>query len=190
MRISDCSSDVCSSDLFKLLLARHNRGFRYPDERRLAKVYKSDIGLVVDLVIIRLERHAASPEPKALRGQPFRDLGILHPLPNLPPHNLRDDFVGLRVGGDVMEVRLPDADTLVPIERFKERLALGLGKVEHAARVRIVHEPAVRRPAADDDLLIRSEEHTSELQSLMRISYAVFCLKKKNKPTESRNHIT
>src|SRR3546814_4505031 len=29
--------------------------------------------------------------------------------------------------------------------------------------------------------LIRSEEHTSELQSLMRISYAVFCLKKKNK---------
>src|SRR3546814_2332010 len=32
----------------------------------------------------------------------------------------------------------------------------------------------------------RSEEHTSELQSLMRISYAVFCLKKKNK-TEQRN---
>src|SRR3546814_6129310 len=30
--------------------------------------------------------------------------------------------------------------------------------------------------------LPRSEEHTSELQSLMRISYAVFCLKKKNKP--------
>src|SRR3546814_3381743 len=30
---------------------------------------------------------------------------------------------------------------------------------------------------------IRSEEHTSELQSLMRISYAVFCLKKKNKMT-------
>src|SRR3546814_1358269 len=31
-------------------------------------------------------------------------------------------------------------------------------------------------------VLGRSEEHTSELQSLMRISYAVFCLKKKNKP--------
>src|SRR3546814_5479185 len=30
-------------------------------------------------------------------------------------------------------------------------------------------------------LLLRSEEHTSELQSLMRISYAVFCLKKKTK---------
>src|SRR3546814_5979363 len=31
--------------------------------------------------------------------------------------------------------------------------------------------------------LLRSEEHTSELPSLMRISYAVFCLKKKNTPT-------
>src|SRR3546814_8116270 len=31
----------------------------------------------------------------------------------------------------------------------------------------------------------RSEEHTSELQSLIRISYAVFCLKKKNKNTHS-----
>src|SRR3546814_4903332 len=30
---------------------------------------------------------------------------------------------------------------------------------------------------------VRSEEHTSELQSLMRISYAVFCLKKKKKPS-------
>src|SRR3546814_8830034 len=35
----------------------------------------------------------------------------------------------------------------------------------------------------------RSEEHTSELQSLMRISYAVFCLKKKNKYYKL-NHIT
>src|SRR3546814_1295866 len=32
----------------------------------------------------------------------------------------------------------------------------------------------------------RSEEHTSELQSLMRISYAVFCLKKKNRTTSYR----
>src|SRR3546814_6389111 len=34
------------------------------------------------------------------------------------------------------------------------------------------------------DATIRSEEHTSELQSLMRISYAVFCLKKKKKTKE------
>src|SRR3546814_10350412 len=35
--------------------------------------------------------------------------------------------------------------------------------------------------------VLRSEEHTSELQSLMRISYAVFCLKKKNKITNKNN---
>src|SRR3546814_10538015 len=35
----------------------------------------------------------------------------------------------------------------------------------------------------------RSEEHTSELQSLMRISYAVFCLKKKKKITNKSNHM-
>src|SRR3546814_19335750 len=34
----------------------------------------------------------------------------------------------------------------------------------------------------------RSEEHTSELQSLMRISYAVFCLKKKTTPTKKTYH--
>src|SRR3546814_10711568 len=38
------------------------------------------------------------------------------------------------------------------------------------------------------DPALRSEEHTSELQSLMRISYAVFCLKKKNKSKASYTH--
>src|SRR3546814_2056700 len=40
-----------------------------------------------------------------------------------------------------------------------------------------------RRPMADEryEQRQRSEEHTSELQSLMRISYAVFCLKQQNK---------
>src|SRR3546814_7127588 len=38
----------------------------------------------------------------------------------------------------------------------------------------------VNRELADLETGLRSEEHTSELQSLMRISYAVFCLKKKN----------
>src|SRR3546814_6473034 len=37
-------------------------------------------------------------------------------------------------------------------------------------------------------VLIRSEEHTSELQSLMRISYAVFCLKKKTNKTTHHHH--
>src|SRR3546814_9141204 len=42
-----------------------------------------------------------------------------------------------------------------------------------------------RRMFSQVEDLLRSEEHTSELQSLMRISYAVFCLKKK---TKHNNH--
>src|SRR3546814_10855834 len=54
-------------------------------------------------------------------------------------------------------------------------VALGQqGAVEQAARLQ--HAIDLRHRAADD----RSDEHTSELQSLMRISSAVFCLKKKN----------
>src|SRR3546814_5397074 len=41
-----------------------------------------------------------------------------------------------------------------------------------------------------DSEYLRSEEHTSELQSLMRISYAVFCLKKKNNHTSHNNDNT
>src|SRR3546814_4635149 len=40
----------------------------------------------------------------------------------------------------------------------------------------------------DGFLKLRSEEHTSELQSLMRISYAVFCLKKKTSTDNSLRH--
>src|SRR3546814_1305664 len=52
-----------------------------------------------------------------------------------------------------------------------------VGVVEPARDVE-AQRPYRRFPAHAD----RSEEHTSELQSLMRISYAVFCLKKKKKP--------
>src|SRR3546814_9681432 len=45
-----------------------------------------------------------------------------------------------------------------------------------------VHDAEGRAFGRVEDL-DRSEEHTSELQSLMRISYAVFCLKKTNTPT-------
>src|SRR3546814_5310627 len=49
-----------------------------------------------------------------------------------------------------------------------------------AAGTAVCASAAVPRSALEDRRE-RSEEHTSELQSLMRISYAVFCLKKKNK---------
>src|SRR3546814_3487326 len=59
------------------------------------------------------------------------------------------------------------------------------GGLAHAAGVRLARRGAVQPEPADLDeregLHPRSEEHTSELQSLMRNSYAVFCLKKKKR---------
>src|SRR3546814_8160474 len=53
------------------------------------------------------------------------------------------------------------------------------GDVPQSRVVRGEHREASRTAALE----VRSEEHTSELQSLMRISYAVFCLKKKTRQT-------
>src|SRR3546814_1603937 len=63
-----------------------------------------------------------------------------------------------------------------------------------ASRIGAAHLPAMPQGASASSataiVVLRSEEHTSELQSLMRISYAVFCLKKKKKKRKhsSRNH--
>src|SRR3546814_3322887 len=60
-------------------------------------------------------------------------------------------------------------------EKAQEKVFSDLGRIQHLKQ-------------ANPNLIIgvggcvRSEEHTSELQSLMRISYAVFCLKKKKTP--------
>src|SRR3546814_2130561 len=53
------------------------------------------------------------------------------------------------------------------------------GRLAQAQFSQLRHSFVCQRAGAAD----RSEEHTSELQSLMRISYAVFCLKKKNTNT-------
>src|SRR3546814_3297570 len=50
------------------------------------------------------------------------------------------------------------------------------------------HAEIEREIGQRPDMVLRSEEHTSDLQSLMRISYAVFCLKK-NKPTDSTKQL-
>src|SRR3546814_6523628 len=123
MRISDWSSDVCSSDLIP----------RGEDVHRQIEV--ADDARVEGLQL----RHALGRE-----GGVVLDLlaGQLHQV-------LVDDVADvLEVGGEVEDL--------------------------HAA-------PALLRV----QLLVvelRSEEHTSELQSLIRISYAVFCLENKNTP--------
>src|SRR3546814_1562423 len=53
---------------------------------------------------------------------------------------------------------------------------------------RFQHHPICRLGALRELVDIRSEEHTSELQSLMRISYAVFCLKKKKNNKQTKHN--
>src|SRR3546814_6863212 len=83
----------------------------------------------------------------------------------------------------------PDDREILAIEIAGEHeiVARGLGDVVEA-RIGVLFEPPEGREiildaivvavAEQADAKLRSEEHTSELQSLMRISYAVFCLKK------------
>src|SRR3546814_7700811 len=125
MRISDWSSDVCSSDL-----DLHRRIFVY---RQIARHHRADRG--------------ATRLPELERGVGI--LGQKHPLDR--------HFVRL-VGVD----QRPQAEQ----DRLQALWEI-LGATDMQRLVMHMHT-------------MRSEEHTSELQSLMRISYAVFCLKKKN----------
>src|SRR3546814_9958590 len=82
------------------------------------------------------------------------------------------------------------------LRRAKSPVPAGEGRERHHFPFGIAHVPLVevfRRDAGIDRALyehLRSEEHTSELQSLMRTSYAVFCLKKKkpHNTIKSANH--
>src|SRR3546814_18581353 len=104
----------------------------------------------------------------------------------LPPRSTRTDTLfpyttlfrsrrdrGRRCGSavdDLLADRRPDADA----ERRRRAAPLRLERL-------LVLPLPERAASACRAPLPRSEEHTSELQSLMRISYAVFCLKKKTK---------
>src|SRR3546814_2742224 len=137
LRISDWSSDVCSSDLPALPLA----GIERTAHRELYPCAAADpapLGRCIDL-----------RQQRAIETEHHRRLARLGPLPRLV--GLGRDRLGLRLGRPGNE---------------------GIGR-------RLIH----RRLG----LAVRSEEHTSELQSLMRISYAVFCLKKKKKINTNTN---
>src|SRR3546814_2627865 len=131
MRISDWSSDVCSSDL----------------------------GGIV-------ERFIGDGEP---RGEPLVLVGQQQRLEHVAPHGVvRAEVVVVRV-----ERRRLGRDSNGQLLRGGRR-GQHRGEGDRAKQRALSHEFVPRKT------LKRSEEHTSELQSLMRISYAVFCLKKKN----------
>src|SRR3546814_2895306 len=129
MRISDWSSDVCSSDLRRTQLVAHvGEEPALGLVGRLGRFGRADQRLEQRT---QVERHRDQP-----RQQPPAE-----PRVGLPVRRVEDD-------GQMRDDRKAD---------------------------RGVEEPRAIAQA------VRSEEHTSELQSLMRISYAVFCLKKKKK---------
>src|SRR3546814_5453400 len=69
-------------------------------------------------------------------------------------------------------------------------LRLGLWQFLAANRTRYAPDQALGALVSLQIAVVRSEEHTSELQSLMRISYAVFCLKKKKQHAQINIHTT
>src|SRR3546814_9825707 len=112
------------------------------------------------MVAVEFEGDAARPVPFEIEAQRL----ILRPV------------LGQRAA-----VRQILADLAIVRRRRRGRVATRIGRrekfrIEKRAGDRAVG-PGARR------IVMRSEEHTSELQSLMRISYAVFCLKKKNQTT-------
>src|SRR3546814_9369936 len=70
-----------------------------------------------------------------------------------------------------------------------EGMTIGVRELRDPAGLRL--DRMLLQPLRRDDPdTSRSEEHTSELQSLMRISYAVFCLKKKQQKTPNTTNLT
>src|SRR3546814_2098311 len=117
------------------------------------------------------------PSPKAI--QRLRANGPALPASSLVPES------PLKVG-----CAIGDALAGLPPELLIELVArAGAHALEVAGREELLklveHEVVGRRLRIPEvrERHVRSEEHTSELQSLMRISYAVFCLKKKKTET-------
>src|SRR3546814_5227181 len=111
------------------------------------------------------------------------ELALVHQQVEAIDHGQRP--LGRRIYfGDVEEFEIP------LLQASAGGVAIGLGRAEQADRLDLgQYAGVVRRgfrarfvelaETGGDAVAQRSEEHTSELQSLMRISYAVFCLKKK-----------
>src|SRR3546814_3396191 len=94
-----------------------------------------------------------------------------------PPRSTRTDTLFPYTTRFRSAVALRRGDRRGQTSGDRRALPPGMGRLPHLTHRR--PEPPLRGPRPRSGA--RSEEHTSELQSLMRISYAVFCLKKKNK---------
>src|SRR3546814_2492338 len=77
-------------------------------------------------------------------------------------------------------------DGQAELQRLGQPIALANAYVEEQISAKLSDALKSAMTKAKVDLILRSEEHTSELQSLMRISYAAFCLKKQNEQPTSR----
>src|SRR3546814_4714812 len=104
-------------------------------------------------------------------------------------------LAGRQASAEMVETLRRHAEPLPPPERAEEfgaffdrygdaRVVL-LGEATHGTSEFYRARAAITRQLVAHHGFNRSEEHTSELQSLMRISYAVFCLKKKKRKINS-----
>src|SRR3546814_8649240 len=111
--------------------------------------------------------------PRSTRPDPrFPYTTLFRALPQ--PHAHHQIVPAILSVGPLRDFIRPAMTVLRSTQAFRLRRA-----VEHGLSPRPPHQPPQRRRIDGPLSLGRSEEHTSELQSLMRISSAFFCLKKK-----------
>src|SRR3546814_2064052 len=106
---------------------------------------------------------------------------ILRPRPGEEAYDYACGSFGLLIKLQLVGKRL-DPLSKVPLRLYGQELTGSsyaiacMNRIIHDMQGEVLRGDSMRNPKYRDG---RSEEHTSELQSLMRISYAVFCLKKK-----------
>src|SRR3546814_9110597 len=103
---------------------------------------------------------------------------IVQQTPSIKGFFLRLSKPFAHIAGQHVDVRLTAPDGYVAMRSYSIASSPSASNVIELAVERL---PDGEVSPFFHDIVARSEEHTSELQSLMRISYAVFCLKKKTK---------